>query len=813
MESPQPPALPNRRVLELADGASAYCGKLLADMGADVIKIEPPGGSASRNHPPFWEAGPAGSSSVEFLYLNTGKRSVCLDLDSSAGQERFRELARTADLVVEAQPPGHLEARGLGFESLREKNPRLVLASITGFGQTGPHRHHLSSDLIATAMGGAMKVIGDPEDPPVRLAGAQSEICSSACAAAASLVALRHADRSGRGQHVDVSMQEVVTAFSSICGVGRWLEDGIIQNRAGTGLSASVPSRAYPCRDGSIYLMVNRPAHWKALAQWVHEVTGNEEVLLDIFDGPSSSRLPYRDLLDIFITDLTSQLDAQSAYHEGQRRHIAFTPANTASSVIEDEHLKARNFFTDVEVTAGHPLRVPGAPYRHGATPWRIQRPAPEVGEHDAEGFSRQEREPSWPAQPEAADQGALAGLRVVEFGAGMAVPWLGRFMAWCGAEVIKVESRAYPDVTRLYVPPREPELGIQPQLSPWFTDWNAGKRFVSLDLRQPEAVSLCKRLVGRSDAVIANYSAGVLDKLGLGYATLSATDPELVMLSSNGYGNSGPHASHVTWGPNIESLSGLSTLSGFPHRECTMTHFAYPDPLCALHGLFALMCALEHRARGGGGQYIDLSQFETTLASIGHVVSERFANGREPERQGNRSRHAAPHGCYPCRGDDRWCVIAVENEEQWRALCQALKQPGWEHDARFADMAARIDHADALDALISEWSAQRVDYEVMELLQASGVPAGVVQHTEDLLERDPQHASRAFFETIPHMKKGTVIASGVPLGLTENPGHTPHAGEAIGQDNEYVFRDLLGLSDSEFSAASERGAIEQNVD
>ena len=163
-------ALSGRRVLELADHTGAYCGKLMADMGADVIKIEPPGGSASRNHPPFWEAGPAGSSSVGFLYLNTGKRSVCLDLDSSAGQERFRELARSADLVVEAQPPGHLDARGLGFQSLQKENPRLVLASITGFGQTGPRRHHLSSDLIATAMGGTMKVIGDPDDPPVRLA-------------------------------------------------------------------------------------------------------------------------------------------------------------------------------------------------------------------------------------------------------------------------------------------------------------------------------------------------------------------------------------------------------------------------------------------------------------------------------------------------------------------------------------------------------------------------------------------------------------------------------------------------------------------
>jgi len=780
-------------------------------MGADVIKIEPPGGSASRNHPPFWETSPTAGSSVAFLYLNAGKRSVCLDLESEDGRERFRELARTADLVVDAQPPGTLEGLGIGFESLRATNPRLVMTSITGFGHTGPRRDYLSSDLVASALGGAMKVIGDPEDPPVRLAGAQAEISSAACAAASSMIALRHADRSGRGQHVDICMQEVITACSSICGVGRWLEDGMIQNRAGTGLSASVPSRAYPCRDGSIYLMVNRPAHWKALAQWIHERTGNEEVLLDIFDGPSSTRLPYRDLLDIFITDLTTQLDAQTAYHEGQRRHIAFTPANTARSVAEDEHLAARNFFVDTEISPGATLRVPGAPYRHATTPWKIQGPAPSAGEHDACDFSRPIPDPAWPASQQGDGQGALAGLRVVEFGAGMAVPWLGRFMAWAGAEVIKVESRAYPDVTRLYVPPREPELGIQPQHSPWFTDWNAGKRFVSLDLRQPEAVELCRRLIAKSDAVVANYSTGVLDKLGLGYPVLSAADPELVMLSSNGYGNSGPHASHVTWGPNIESLSGLSTLSGFPHRDCTMTHFAYPDPLCALHGLFALMCALEHRAKGGGGQYIDLSQFETTLASIGHVVSQHFANGGEPERLGNRSLHAAPHGCYPCQGDDRWCAISVESEAQWQALCRTANHPEWESDPRFANLEERLAHWEALDAEISAWSREQKDYEVMERLQAGGVPAGAVQNPQDLLERDPQYAARGFLEEIPHAKKGTVIASGTPLGLTETPGRTPHAGEAIGQDNVYVFRELLGLSETEWHEATQRGAIEQD--
>jgi len=231
----------------------------------------------------------------------------------------------------------------------------------------------------------------------------------------------------------------------------------------------------------------------------------------------------------------------------------------------------------------------------------------------------------------------ALADVRVIEFTAGMAGPWIGRFLAYCGAEVIKVESPQHPDVTRLYVPPSAPELGIQPQLSPWFTDWNAGKRFVALDLTRPAAVALAKELVAKSDVVVENYSTGVMDKLGLGYAALQRVKPDIIMLSSSGYGDSGPDRRYVTWGPNIEALSGLSTLSGFPERECTITQYAYPDALSALHGLFAVLCALDHRRRTGTGQYVTLSQYEATVAVLGDVMMEFLATGREPPRRATR--------------------------------------------------------------------------------------------------------------------------------------------------------------------------------
>jgi crotonobetainyl-CoA:carnitine CoA-transferase CaiB-like acyl-CoA transferase len=775
-------------VLELADESGVYCGKLLADLGADVIKIEPPGGDATRRIPPFRDDREDADGSLFFLYMNTSKRGITLDLATPAGRELLERLAATADLIVETLPPGFLDECGLGYERLRALRPGIVLTSITGFGGTGPYRRLRSSDLVASALGGAMYVTGHETDPPVRLAGEQAHVVASVCAAASSMIALYHSARSREGQHVDISVEEVVAASAHVCGAGKWLDDGIIPTRGGTGLFASVPSGAYPCRDGFVYLMVNRPLHWKALAEWVHEVTGNTAVLDPHYQGPSSNRFHDRDLLDVYICELTSSLTVDEVYREGQRRHIALTPVNSATAVVADPHLAARGYFVDVEHPGSGTVRYPGAPYR----------PAPLAGGP----ASARRRRCDLMGQ-------ALDGLRVIEFTAGMAGPWIGRFMAYSGAEVIRVESRKRPDVNRLYVSPKEPERGTQPQSSPWLTDWDAGKRFVALDLTRPEAVELATRLVGTADVVIENYTAGVMDKLGLGYEVLRAASPDLVMLSTSGYGDSGPCRDHVTWGPNIEAMAGLSTLSGFPESACTITQYAYPDSLCALHGLVAVMAALDHRLRTGEGQYVNLSQLEATIASIGHVMMESLANDREPPRRGNRSPWAAPHGCYPCRGDDRWCAIAVYDEAEWERFCDLAGHPEWLRDARFATLKARLHNADALDELVGEWTAPQEDYDVMARLQTAGIAAGVVQNVADQVERDRQLAARGFFEEIEHLKKGTVVATGIPLGLTGTPGRTGRAGAAVGQDNDYVFGTLLGLTPGEIQAYADAGAIE----
>jgi crotonobetainyl-CoA:carnitine CoA-transferase CaiB-like acyl-CoA transferase len=380
-------ALAGRRVLELADETGVYCGKLLADMGADVIKIEAPGGDATRKIPPFWHGVENPDHGLFFLYMNTSKRGLTLDITTDDGRALLLRLARSIDIVIETFPPGYLSQLGLGYHALRDSNRGIILTSITGFGQTGPRKHFRSSDLTASALGGAMYVTGYEDDPPVTLAGLQASAMASTCAAASSLIALYARSWTGEGQHVDISMEETTVAVTHVCGAGKWLDDGIIPKRRGTGLFASVPSGAYPCKNGLVYLMVNRPLHWQALAEWISEVTGNDAVREPLFEGPSSSRQPYRDLLDIYISDLTSRFTVEEVYHEGQRRHLAFTPVHTATDVVNDPHLAARDYFVELEHDRGERLRYPGAPYRHALTPWQTT-PAPGIGQHNDEVYA-----------------------------------------------------------------------------------------------------------------------------------------------------------------------------------------------------------------------------------------------------------------------------------------------------------------------------------------------------------------------------------------------------------------------------------------
>lgn len=800
------------RVVELCDERGEYGGKVLADLGATVWKIEPPGGEPSRRI-----AAREVADGPWFRFANTSKRSVVADLQAAPAQAALRERVLAADLLLESRGPGWLEAHGLAPDELQAAQPALVIARISGFGQEGPRRDWQGSDLVATAMSGAAHTTGWPDEPPVSLAGYPASVLSGLAAASGALVALWHARQIGRGQVVDVSMQEVMASVSSIVGAGRFEEDGVVARREGARLTASIPSGAWDAADGRIYLTLNRPAHWKALASWVAEETDNEAILEPVFEGPSSNRAEFREVIDAWLGDLFGRHPVAALCAEAQRRHIAITPLNDGAAVLEDAHLAARGFFVDLGEAGS--ARHPGVPFRFSRTPALLAAPAPAAGADSAalavaEAPPRPLRPASPHLNPVRPDE-PLSGLRVLELTAGMAGPWIGRMMAYHGADVVKLESRAAADVTRLYVSPRDPEAGVSEVLSPWFTDWNAGKRFVGVDLKRPEGVALARRLAAEADIVIENFVPGAMERLGLGYADLAAANPRLVHLTTSGFGNEGPAAEYVTWGPNMEAVSGLAALSGVPGRGCTITQYAVSDPVGALHGLAAVMAALEHREQTGEGQQVDIAQLETCVAMIGDVMLA--AGDTDPEvargasrAQGNRRPRGAPWGIYPCRGEDQWCAITALDEGHWVALCEIAAAPHWRTDPRFASFDLRRENADALDHLLAAWTAQLDKHELMQRLQAVGVPAGAVQDIRELCEEDPQLRARDYFERVAHRARGSVRANRFAFHLVSTPGRTTDSGRAIGEDNLAVCRDWLGMADEEQENLQATGVLEK---
>ena len=402
----------------------------------------------------------------------------------------------------------------------------------------------------------------------------------------------------------------------------------------------------------------------------------------------------------------------------------------------------------------------------------------------------------------------ALAGLRVLEFSVAGAASWLGRHLAYYGAEVVKVESAARPDVVRMYVSPREPERGVQPDLSPWLAEWHTGKRHLGVNLKHPEAATLIHRLVPHFDVVSENFSPGVTERLGIHYEALRQHRPDLIMASLSGFGQNGPHRHYISWGPNLEAISGWSQLGGFAGDPPLHSPLAIPDWLGGMHGLLAVMAALEHRAKTGEGQYIDLSQFESAVSVLGDLLLPVTANGSPPERLGYRHPLCAPQGCYACAGEDRWVALTVRDDAQWQRLCGLLGRADWAADVGLETAEGRRRAAEALDQGIAAWTRPRAAPDVVERLQAVGIAAGLVQVAPDL-ETDPHLQARGHFQPAPHLRVGEVLTTGLTGHMNRTPGRNGRAGALVGQDSVAVLQALLGLSAAQCDDLIERGLVE----
>ncbi|MCX6020952.1 MAG: CoA transferase [Chloroflexi bacterium] len=406
----------------------------------------------------------------------------------------------------------------------------------------------------------------------------------------------------------------------------------------------------------------------------------------------------------------------------------------------------------------------------------------------------------------------ALAGLRVVETGFAQAGPWVARTLGDYGASVIKVESKRRPDGSRITVfPDNHATPDEYWEQGGTHHEQHRNKMSLAMELDRPEGAAIFKKLMAVTDILIESYPPQVYEKFGLSYPALQEVNPKLIMLSTTGYGHTGPYSSYRSYGMMIEAMSGISWLTGYAGDRPRRGSLPYPDHISAYHGLVAVMAALAQRRRTGEGQWIDLAQYEVAVNAVAPALFDLFMNGRTPPRQGNADDVFAPNGCYPAQGDDCWIAITVENDEQWQAFCKVVGEDPWTLQPEFATALGRVQHRAALDRCVAGWTAQRDPAVCAQLLQEAGVPASKVNSIEDIYN-DPHLRERHAFHMIQHSpgqrNVGLRPFPGPPAGMSETPGEIRMPAPMMGEHNEEILTGLLGYTPEEVQSLEKRGVI-----
>ncbi len=401
----------------------------------------------------------------------------------------------------------------------------------------------------------------------------------------------------------------------------------------------------------------------------------------------------------------------------------------------------------------------------------------------------------------------SLSGIRVLEFGGFAAGPVMGKHLADHGAEVIRIESRTRPDGFRTHYPPfKDNQPGLN--RSGLFALCNNNKYSITLNLKTSPGVEIVKRLVARADIVVENFTPGTMARLTLDYESLQKVKPDLIMLSTCNQGQTGPHAGHPGFGSHLSSLGGFTHLIGYPEGSPLILYGPYIDYIAVAYGVIAVLAALDGRRRTGKGQYIDLAQYETGLQFLAPALLDFGVNGRVTHRVGNCHPTAAPHGAYPCRGEDRWCTISIWSDAEWRVLCRVLGDPSWARDARFSTVLGRKTHEGELDQHLTEWTRERSAEEVMRILQAAGIPAGVVKTMKELFD-DPQLRHREIWRELPHPEIGPHHYEGPPFHLSRTEAKIRTPAPTLGEHNAYVYGEILGMSSQERAQLQASGVFE----
>jgi crotonobetainyl-CoA:carnitine CoA-transferase CaiB-like acyl-CoA transferase len=786
-----PIALDGIRVIDLATSRAELAGRVLADLGAEVIKIEPPGGCDARMLPPFRDGS---DESLYWAAVGRGKHSVVLDLGDESDRTALCQLIDGADVLIESFDPGTLRRCGLDYAAVATRNPSLVYASITPFGQTGPAAHAPAIDLTIEAAGGLIGLQGDGDRPPLAVGLPQASFHAGVQAAADILIALYERNRSDRGQHLDVSMQAAMV-WTLMNATGYPANTG--GDPPGTSASRDQPrptlvpgmraARVNACRDGHVVIGTYQPGIGErtldGMVRWLAEAGAIDA------DLAARSWLTYMSDLTsgaLAVDDFNRVYDAMSAFvatktkrelQDGAiARKLLLAPLYDAADLAADPQLHARGYWTDID---GVPH--PGAFAQLSETPLRVDRAAPKLGADQpllSAGRSRP-RPRTFNRRP---DADAFAGLKVADFAWVGVGPIISKALADHGATVVHVESALRTDLLRALPPFKDAAPGIN--RSQFFANFNTSKLGLQLELNDPDDRALARRLADWADVVVESFTPGTMARFGLDYGTLAAQRNDLVMLSTCMRGQTGPERNYTGFGNQGAALAGLAAITGWPDRAPAGPWGAYTDFIAPRFGVAALAAALLHRDATGRGQHIDLSQIEAGIHFQAPLLLDHAVNGRVARAAGNISRYACPHGTYATRGVQRYVAIGVATAAQWRALCTLVPFPAALSECD--SLAERIEMHAAIDAELAAWCADHDAFELAERLRGVGVPSYPVLRPKDLFE-DAQLAHRGFFVTLDHPEMGPTPYDGPVTLFSRTPARLRRPGPLLGQHSDQV--------------------------
>ncbi len=774
------------RVIDQADENGEMCGRLLADLGAEVIRVEPPGGAASRRLPPFH-----GDISLYFTVRNLGKKSVTLDIQSDDGRRRLVDLLDTADVWIESHRSGDFDRR-----EVLERHPRLIITSITAFGLTGPYRDYAATDAVLVAMSGLLFRSGVTGKPPLLPPGAIAYDIAGTTAAFATVAALWDGTQTGRGQHLDVSVMETAAQTSD------WAMPSFSATKARGGSyyeirTGSAPVYTmYPCADGYVRLIILNPRQWRAMRAWL----GEPQVLqADHFDHLLGRMSIQHDILDPMFAEFFKDKRKLELAREAQRRGLAMTPVLSPYEVLAADHFADRKTFREAEVADGVKGRVADGFFILDGRRLGFTGHAPAVGENDRETFvpiakastradATQRRYP-------------FAGLQVLDFGIGGVGVEAGRLFAEYGANVIKIETRAHPDFIRAI---------YGTEMNPAFASSSRCKRSLGINLRTERGIEIIKRLIAVADVVIENSATGTMEKLGLGCEQMREINPRIVIASSQLMGATGSWKDWIGFGPNSRTAGAMTYLWNFPEGGMPPGSGAiHPDHLAGRMLALGATATLLARERQSGG-HLEVAQVEVIIGLLADLMLKAALAPGSVEPQGNLSARGAPWGVYPCAGNERWCVITIRDDDDWRRFRAAIGDPEWTRARKYDNSPARIEHRAEIDRRVAEWTSARSDREVTDILQRAGLPAGFMMYASDM-QTDPHLVARGYPQPVDQPGVGAMMFEGPAFHATSIPEPIVAPAPGLGEHTREICRTILAMPDAEVSKLIAEGVLEDS--